>query len=373
MESQITPSAAVVRAFASSRQQLQNALDHLNNQEAFLADNIEQFESASVDEYNQAVELNEQLQVTIDNNQGIIDSLKLEISSLKEVQSEFEIRALDAEKQTARTERLRLAEKAVSSDNLKQLNELKSLNPIRLKADNKEKTKLLDKQRIEMRTLREEITDLKRENVRLEKEAGRLLDMLGRADNDINRLKNSNSISDLHKNILDKPFTSPDEPNKPFYAYLLTDAGNQTNQKHLINDLDWKIHVMNCYGEGVAVMYTEWLYPQMPPCKVGESVPYSLIEALMDFGMTAVNFSHGHLVDRVIWAKSVMLSSIGLPDKQLSILEGAGMFELHQLMSMHQTELVKIKGISDKSAQSIMECANKYVADNYRAEEREAA
>ena len=373
MEPQLTPGAAITRAFASSRQQLQNALDHLNNQEAFVFSAVTEFEDSSVDEYNAAVEMNDQLQRTIENNQGLIDSLKLEINSLKEVQSEFEIRALDAEKQSARIERLRLAEKAVSSDNLKQLNELKTLNPVRLKADNKEKTKLLDKQRIELRTLREEITELKRENVRLEKESGRLLDLLGKADNDINRLKNSNSVSDLHRNILDKPFYTPEEPSKPFYAYLLTDSGNQTNQKHLINDLDWKIHVMNCYGEGVAVMFTEWLYPQMPPSKVGESVPHSLIEALIDFGMNALNISHEHLVDRVIWAKAVMLSSIGLPDKQLAILEGANMFELHQLMSMHQAELVKIKGISDKSAQSIMECANKYVADNYRVEEREAA
>ena len=32
MEPQLTPGAAITRAFASSRQQLQNALDHLNNQ-----------------------------------------------------------------------------------------------------------------------------------------------------------------------------------------------------------------------------------------------------------------------------------------------------------------------------------------------------
>ncbi len=373
MEPQLTPGAAITRAFASSRQQLQNALDHLNNQEQFLTDNFEQFESTSVDEYNAAVEMNEQLQINIENKQGIIDSLKLEINSLKEAQSEFEIRALDAEKQSARTERLRLAEKAISGDNLKQLNELKSLNPVRLKADNKEKTKLLDKQRLELRALREEITGLKRENVRLEKEAGRLLEMLGRAHNDIARLNNSNAVSDLHRNILDKAFYAPEEPSKPFYAYLLTDSGNQTNQKHLVNDLDWKIHVMNSYGEGVAVMFTEWLYPQMPPGKVGESVPYSLIEALIDFGMSALNISHAHLVDRVMWAKSVTLSSIGLPDRQLSTLEGENIFELHQLMSMHQSELAKIKGISDKSAQTIIEIASKYVTDNYRAEEREAA
>ena len=73
MEPQLTPSAAITRAFASSRQQLQNALDHLNNQEQFLLDNAEQFESTSVDDYNDAVEENEKLQLTIENNQGVID------------------------------------------------------------------------------------------------------------------------------------------------------------------------------------------------------------------------------------------------------------------------------------------------------------
>ena len=82
MEPQLTPSAAITRAFSSARQQFQNALDHLNNQEQFLTDNFEQFESTSVDEYNAAVEMNEQLQINIENKQGIIDSLKLEINSL---------------------------------------------------------------------------------------------------------------------------------------------------------------------------------------------------------------------------------------------------------------------------------------------------
>ena len=55
------------------------------------------------------------------------------------------------------------------------------------------------------------------------------------------------------------------------------------------------------------------------------------------------------------------------------ILEANAVITLHDIM-MHQAfKLSKIKGISDKSAQSIMECANKYVADNYHDEEREAA
>ena len=59
--------------------------------------------------------------------------------------------------------------------------------------------------------------------------------------------------------------------------------------------------------------------------------------------------------------------------EQAEILEANNVITLHDIM-MHQAfKLSKIKGISDKSAQSIMECANKYVADNYRAEEREAA
>ena len=373
MEPQLTPGAAITRAFASSRQQLQNALDNLNNQEAFLTENIEQFESASVDEYNQAVETNEKLTAELERNQQKISALNLELHGLKDSLLEFEGRALDAERRTAKLERLRQAEKAISSDNAKQLNELKTLNPQRLKLDNKEKTKLLDKQRLELRDLRIQITELKRENVRLVNESAQALEMMNRANKDIDRLKNTNAITDLHKNILDKAFTSKTAPGKPFYAYLLTDAGNKTNLDYLINDLDWKLHVMNCYGEGVAVMFTEWLYPQMPPGAVGESVPRALINALTDFGMQAINYSHPHLVDRARWAQQVMLSSVGFSDKHLAILEGEEMFTLHQLMSKHAPELSKLKGISDKSAQAIIECAKKYVADNYRVEEREAA
>ena len=147
MDQQINPSAAVARALSSARQQFVNALDNLDAQAGFLTGIIEQYEVSNIDEYNQAVELNEALNQQLANQQGLIDALNLEISDLKEKQGEFECRALDAEKQAARIQRLQLAEKAIAGETTRQLNELKTLNPVRLKEDNKEKRKLLDKQK----------------------------------------------------------------------------------------------------------------------------------------------------------------------------------------------------------------------------------
>lgn len=368
MDQQITPSAAAVRAFASARQQFLNALDNLDAQAGFLTGIIEQYEVSNIDEYNQAVELNEALNQQLANQQGLIDALNLEISDLKEKQGEFECRALDAEKQAARIQRLQLAEKAIAGETARQLNELKTLNPVRLKEDNKEKRKLLDKQRLELRTLREEITSLKRNNVALEKETNRLLEMLTKADRDITRLNKTNTITDIHRRTLDKAFFAEEAPNKPFYAYLLTDAGNQTTAPYLVNDLDWKLHIMNCYGEGVVVMFTEWLYPQLPPGKVGESVPYCLIEALIDFGMQALSLTHPHLIERVVWAQGIPLDDIGLTEKQLSLLASGNIFTLHHLMSLHEAELAKQKGLGEKSAKTIMDIATNYISQHYHAQ-----
>lgn len=368
MDQQITPSAAAVRAFASARQQFLNALDNLDAQAGFLTGIIEQSEVSNIDEYNQAVELNEVLNQQLTDQQGLIDALKIEISGLKEKQGEFECRALDAEKQAARIQRLQLAEKAIAGETARQLNELKTLNPVRLKEDNKEKRKLLDKQRLELRTLREEITSLKRNNVALEKETNRLLEMLTKADRDITRLNKTNTITDIHRRTLDKAFFAEEAPTKPFYAYLLTDAGNQTTAPYLVNDLDWKLHVMNCYGEGVVVMFTEWLYPQLPPGKVGESVPYCLIEALIDFGMQALSLTHPHLIERVVWAQGIPLDDIGLTEKQLSLLASGSIFTLHHLMSLHEAELAKQKGLGEKSAQAIMDIATNYISQHYHAQ-----
>lgn len=329
---------------------------------------IEQSEASNIDEYNHAVELNEALNQQLANQQGLIDALNLEISGLKEKQGEFECRALDAEKQAARIQRLQLAEKAIAGETARQLNELKTLNPVRLKEDNKEKRKLLDKQRLELRTLREEITSLKRNNVALEKETNRLLEMLTKADRDITRLNKTSAITDIHRRTLDKAFFAEEAPTKPFYAYLLTDAGNQTTAPYLVNDLDWKLHVMNCYGEGVVVMFTEWLYPQLPPGKVGESVPYCLIEALIDFGMQALSLTHPHLIERVVWAQGIPLDDIGLTEKQLSMLASGNIFTLHHLMSLHEAELAKQKGLGEKSAQAIMDIATNYISQHYHAQ-----
>ncbi len=154
MEPQLTPGAAITRAFASSRQQLQNALDHLNNQEQFLTDNFEKFESTSVDDYNAAVDLNEKLTADIEQSQREVSALKLEIHGLKEAQIEFEGRALDAETAAAKAETKSVAAKLRADTAERELKRLRELNPDSLARRNKEKTKLLDDQRKALTELR---------------------------------------------------------------------------------------------------------------------------------------------------------------------------------------------------------------------------
>lgn len=177
------------------------------------------------------------------------------------------------------------------------------------------------------------------------------------------------ALYNLH---LKKHFFADEDKEKlvPYFAYVIP-HGLQSLDEQLL-DLEWKIFVMSATGEGAAILMSEWLCPVLPPCSFARSVPKELVDAIMYFALDALAETHQPLIERATWSQSVSVRD-AVPAKQVEILEANNVITLHDIM-MHQAfKLSKIKGISDKSAQSIMECANKYVADNYRVEEREAA
>ncbi len=372
MGPQLTPSAAITRAFASSRQQLQNALDNLNNQEAFLSENVEQFESASVDEYNQAVELNEQLQAELSGKQRDIDILKIENHGLKERQLGFESRALDAEIKLARAETKTIAEKSRAQEAERELKRLRELNPDRLAKSNKEKTKLLDEQRKALTELRTSNIAYKRKDSEHQTKIAELVKIIGEADSEVQELRRQDKYRALYNLHLKKKFFSEEDKNKsvPFFAYVIP-HGLQSLDDQLL-DLEWKIFIMSATGEGVAVLMSEWLCPALPPCQFAREVPKELVDAIMHFATDALAETHQPLIERATWSQQVLVRSV-VTDKHADLLEQNGILTLHDIMLHQAFKLSKIKGIGDKTAQSIMDSANKFVADNYKVDELEAA
>jgi len=369
MEPQTIPSAAITRAFSSTRQQLQNALDNLNNQEAFAFSAVTQLEHSSVDEYNAAITQAEEFQAEA-------ESLRVQLHVIKDKQGEFELRALDAEGKLAIAEKFRLAEKARANEAERQLKDLNILNPKRMQNQNKEKTKLLDKQRVVIGDLKESELKLKRTVVELQTQNTNLLKQLDFADTEIKKLNLAHHIGSLHKQYLDQRFYNEDDVKKqrPFYAYLLSDGGNKSATQWIISDLDWKIHIMNCYGEGVTVMYNEWLFPILPPCELSNSVPYEMLHALFSFGLSAIESTHPHLIDRAEWAQGISARDIGISDKLISALKEGGTMTLHDIMVKRQDGIIRdTKGIGEKTATTIFSAAEKYIAENYSKNQEQAA
>ena len=372
MEPQLTPGAAITRAFASSRQQLQNALDHLNNQEQFLAENFEHFESTSVDDYNAAVDLNEKLTADIEQSQREVSALKLEIHGLKEAQIEFEGRALDAETAAAKAETKSVAAKLRADTAERELKRLRELNPDSLARRNKEKTKLLDDQRKALTELRTANIEHRRNEAESQRKIAALVKDAERYDREIQALQRQDKYRALYNLHLKKHFFAEDDTDKknPFFIYVLPHGITSLDTQVL--KLEWKIFVMSSFGEGVMVMMSEWCCPVLPPCDFSRSLSKEIIDAIMGFAMDALAETHQPILTRATWAQSIIVRDV-VTEKLSGLLEQNGIITLHDIMIHQAFKLSKMKGIGDKTAQAIMEMANKYVTDNYRAEEREAA
>ena len=372
MEPQLTPGAAASRAINAIRQQMQNALATLENQDTFLRESIEQAESVSVAEYNEAIERLEAQYVFTDQQKQEIELLKLEIHSLKEKQADFEHSALDAQSKASKAEVRVIAEISRANEAERELKRLRELNPDRMARNIKDKNKLLDEQRKALTELRTTNISLKRQDADNQSKIEKLSKIIAEADAEVQELRRQDKYRALYNLHLKKHFFADEDKEKsvPYFAYVIP-HGLQSLDDQLL-DLEWKIFVMSATGEGAAILMSEWLCPVLPPCAFARSVPKELVDAIMYFALDALAETHQPLIERATWSQSVSVRDV-VPAKQAEILEANNIITLHDIM-MHQAfKLSKIKGISDKSAQSIMECANKYVADNYRVEEREAA
>lgn len=369
---ELTPSGAVSLAINTIRHQLENALATIDNQAAFVAESINAYHSTSDAEYNDAIDKLEAQYEFTDKQKQEIDLLRLEVHSLKEKQAELESVSLDAQTKSSKAEVRVLSEKSRADQAERELKRLRELNPDRLAKSNKDKTKLLDEQRKALTELRTSNLSLKRNDSLNQRKIEELAKVICDADAEIQELRRQDKYRALYNLHLKKQFFAEDDTEKkvPYFAYVLP-YGLESLDEQLL-DLEWKIFVMSASGEGVAVLMSEWLCPVLPPCAFARGVPKELIDAIMYFALDALAETHQPLIERATWSQSVSVRDV-IPAKQSEILEANNVITLHDIM-MHQAfKLSKIKGISDKSAQSIMECANKYVADNYHVEEREAA
>ena len=361
MESQITPSAAVVRAFASARQQFINALENLDAQAGFLAEVVDTADASSVDEYNAAVELNEQLNAELDSANNQIGALKLEVHGLNEKIGGFEERALDAETLAAKATTKTVSEKSRADNAERELKRLRELNPDRLAKSNKEKTKLLDEQRKALTELRTGLLEQKRDNAEKSKQIAELCKVIEEMDGEIQIYRQRETV----KGIFDRHLKEAYKVNlrgeeMPAFVYLLP-SGFATLDKALMT-LDFKLFVMAATGEGVAVMLDHWLCPCAPKTDFTDSWPARLNHAITEFAREALEASHPELVARHDWAATVPVGDI-VSEKHAEILMANDVLTLKDIM-FNALRLKNYKGLGVKTAETITQQAKDFIAQS---------
>ena len=361
MDQQITPSAAAVRAFASARQQFLNALDNLDAQAGFLTEIMEQTEAASVEDYNEAVALNEQLNQELDNKQGRIDTLNVELHGLKEKIGSFEERALDAETLAAKATTKTISEKSRADNAERELKRLRELNPDRLAKSNKGKTKLLDEQRKALTELRTSLLEQKRDNAEKSKQIAELCKVIEEMDGEIQIYRQREVV----KGIFDRHLKEAYKVNlrgeeMPAFVYLLP-SGFATLDKALMT-LDFKLFVMAATGEGVAVMLDHWLCPCAPKTEFTDSWPSRLNNAITEFAREALETTHPELVARHDWAASVPVREV-VSEKHAEILQANDILTLKDIM-FNALRLKNYKGLGVKTAETITQQAKDFVAQS---------
>ena len=361
MDQQINPSAAVARALASARQQFVNALENLDAQAEFLTDIMGQAEAASVEEYNEAVALNEQLNQELDKNLSRIDALKMEVHGLNEKIGGFEERALDAETLAAKATTKTVSEKSRADNAERELKRLRELNPDRLAKSNKEKTKLLDEQRKALTELRTNLLEQKRDNAEKSKQIAELCKVIEEMDGEIQIYRQREVV----KGIFDRHLKEAYKVNlrgeeMPAFVYLLP-SGFATLDKALMT-LDFKLFVMAATGEGVAVMLDHWLCPCAPKTEFTDSWPSRLNNAITEFAREALETTHPELVARHDWAASVPVSEV-VSEKHAEILQANDILTLKDIM-FNALRLKNYKGLGVKTAETITQQAKDFVAQS---------
>ena len=361
MEPQLTPGAAITRAFASSRQQLQNALENLDAQAGFLTEIMESTEAATLEEYNEAVELNEQLNQELDNKQGRIDTLNVELHGLKEKMGSFEERALDAETLAAKAVTKTVAEKSRADQAERELKRLRELNPDRLSRNNKEKTKLLDEQRKALTELRTSLLEQKRDNTDKSKQIAELCKVIEEMDGEIQIYRQREIVKGIFDRHLKEPYrVTLHGEEMPAFVYLLP-SGFATLDKALMT-LDFKLFVMAATGEGVAVMLDHWLCPCAPKTEFTDSWPSRLNNAITEFAREALEHSHDDLVARHDWACTVPVSDV-VSEKVAEILLANDILTLKDIM-FNTLRLKNYKGLGVKTAETITQQAKDFIAQS---------
>lgn len=196
--------------------------------------------------------------------------------------------------------------------------------------------------------------------------------LLEEAQAEIDRYRDGGAAKEIWSRHLNKRFTTSD--GETWYAYVLQD-GLQAYGDDIINDLDWKLILMNSLGLGCAVMITKWCAPVIQVSDFTRQIPDELVSAMNDFIREALEQTHPLLLERRDHFKSVPITELeGVKPKLLVALEDAGLLTVADLLICRPAMLTKVPGIGEATANQIYQAATAMaLAYELQQEQKEAA
>ncbi|GLY59313.1 hypothetical protein Pcaca05_01710 [Pectobacterium carotovorum subsp. carotovorum] len=306
----------------------------------------------------------EQLNKEVDDYNAIIDRLEAaendlttKALALTQVQERVESAELAAAEAIAERDsvtakyKLAITEKGMLAT---ELNQLKSLNPERLKTQlarvkndlNYSRT-LRDQQLAEIRRLKKEAAD----------KTSKLSTMV-QLNDELNH-----AIADMRARL---QRTDGDVEQRywqaasgvQFYFYTFQWGLQLYSPEYdvkILNDIDWHLEIRSTIGICMIVSVSEWAVPIYPTVENFKDVwPEGLTEAVTARIRELLEATHPHLVRRAEWAESVLAGSLPLKEQHLDLLSAAGIHSLFDVVRRTPDALAeKVKGFGISTARQV--------------------
>lgn len=225
-----------------------------------------------------------------------------------------------------------------------------------------DKTKILQQQKLDIRTLKTQKEELKACNSTATKINLSLANKINVLEKQLNLTSGNTS---------QKVFTAVEDKKLEFFIHYnswgLYTVGNGTRKNSkFIEDLDWHMTIRTNYAVDCLVRATKWISPCVPELDIfplALHIPKEMFKFLHEELYKQIEESHPHLVARVDWAKTITIDEIkGIKEKHIQPLIDAEYITLYDIVECMDKSLERnCKGIGSAAEKEIRSACEKMV------------
>lgn len=361
---------SVANAVNSMARTMRSQLEGLGRLFEAQIPHIEEAINRESDEYNELLDklelTEEQLRDLELKHESMVESHTIDEMKWKELETELNERIA--------TLNVRMT---TFNDMRSRLNEYKKIDVNRLQSKNSELRKTAKERLDDIVNLRKQSKEHKTRAVNAENELSVVQNELIKQGNIVDNLR---SRLQMHDGDVVQKVYRDDETGIESFIYLFN---WQLNYKptaafvNTVNDLDFHIEIRTNRGVCLIISPTDWGVPIFP--NVSEIEPYlpkELSQDLQELYLSRFESSHPYLIDRIDWAKGVLLEDTEvLSENDLAVLEEMNCTTVYELMHVPYKYVASAsENIDEELAKELQRRVRGYVskweAENWTLEQR---